>query len=192
MVNTSIWNTSGSGVTITDGPLNTYKPVYTVGPINTNAYMHQYQTRSAAGGSITITVDPTGASADIDFNITEFADVEGSGFPVWASATGNAAVGSGAGSMSAITPSAGFRNSALISNFHYSPDNGRTMTPLAGWTQIDENENNSTGMCFNTSIIVKADDPSPVNYGGSIGAGAASTTIQAGCGIYSGAIRRRA
>lgn len=192
VVSCAIWNISGSTNVVTDNQNNIYNLAWTSNAVGTNARVYQYWAQVGAGGSIIITVNPTGATADIDFTVTEL--VQGVGVPPFVQTViGTGALGTGASTGSFALPNMTYRNSVLISIFTYSPGNSRTLTAMPGWTQIDENENNATGQAFHAQILVVTfgDTDISASAGCQFGTDAAGSNWVGGCGIYGGAIRRR-
>lgn len=153
VVLTSVWNSSGSTATVSDGTAGTYTQAVTLNSgANETIFIHYFENHP--GGTVTVTVNPVGSGADIDFVIVEVSGAATSG------ALDNTNTATGTTSTPAIASGALDQADEIIFAIltHTSPT--QAITPDATYTQAGENENNSSGQCFNAQYKIVASSAS--------------------------------
>jgi hypothetical protein len=108
-------------------------------------------TASATGGASTVTCNPNGATADIDLSCAEFSGHAAS--PLDKSNVTNSAVASSTPNVaSGVLAQA---NEVIVAMCSHTGGN-TSIAPDATYTQIGENENNSTGQTYNMQFKIVA------------------------------------
>ncbi len=152
VVNSAVYNGSGSGTTCTVSDnvnAGNYSQAFALAASdNTKNQGFQHYKPGVASGNTTVTVDPVGTSADIHFTITEISGADTSA-PLDASPTAEGALTSGAGTTGTVTTGALHRINSVAVGLLIHSDGTRTLTPNASYTQIAEQENGASEQQFN-------------------------------------------
>jgi nitrogen fixation protein FixH len=155
VVTSAIFNASGAVVTITDDAGQTYtEGKHEQGDASSHVNIHYKENHP--GGTIKVTVDPTGGSADIDFTVSEVSGASTSGaLDVAVSATG--AVGAGAFTATVATGVLAQANEIIFAIASHTADD-RTLTEdtADGFTLIGENQSNTAGQTYNSQYKIVA------------------------------------
>jgi len=137
-----------TGATVTDTRSTSYTVVVgTVPPGMTWRTFLAYGV-APSGGACTVTVNPTGSSADLSFSIDEFAGQDASPADV----DGGTSTGLSSTSSDSLTTVAA---DALIVGVTSHEGSTGAITPTGtGQTQIGENESNSANQCHNACFRI--------------------------------------
>ena len=151
VVCTSISNATGGAITVTDDATQTYTLAISSSATDAaggRVRVHYFPNSVAA--TVKVTVNPPGASADIDFTLSEVSGA--------ATASPLDAQVRSAGTSNAPNVVSGTLAQANEIIFAVMTHDGATaaLTPDATYTQIGENENNSTGQCYNAQYKIVA------------------------------------
>ena len=180
----STFNTSGAAATVSDNVnAGNYTQAYTL-ENPSNGWCQQYYHTNVGSGNTQVTVDPTGSSADIDFTITEISGAALSSVLDTATTTNSGTYDNAAGGTATITTAtlAQANNVAVASMTNNG--NSNALTPDATFTQVGENENNSSGQCYNAERKLLS-STAAVTATWAIGiAGTGMSTWTCGIGIY--------
>lgn len=181
VVSYAVYNSSGcTSVAVYDsvgGPGAPYTSNFLVHATDANACIGQAYQNSVTAVSRTITIDPNGSSADMDFVTTEITGQETSGTvtdtPTTTTATG------GTTNATFTTGTLAQANNAIVAIVTQF-DATTTLTVGAGYTQAGENENNTTGQSYNAQRkLVTATTGVVVNW-----TQGASNRWEAAVGVY--------
>lgn len=125
--------------TCTDNQGNTYTQSYGQNDTGTGVMIFGWYAKNVTGGSVTITVDPAGASSDITMVVAEIA---GADTTTPADQVNTARNNSTTPSVAVTTATANEGYFACVT--HDGTD--RTITQAGGWTVVREDEGGSTHM----------------------------------------------
>lgn len=172
----STFFTNGTGGTwvVTDDAGQTYTEASDVGA-DAQSYGGIFYKENHPGGTIKVTVNPNGTTADIDFTVSE---VSGAATSSSLDKTNNATGVLGTGSTTPTVDLATLSQAAEIKFAVFThTDSTRTLTSGTGggFTQIGENESNTGGQCYNAEYEIVS-STADVTCNGTIAAGGTGGT----------------
>lgn len=177
VVTALIVNTGGSTVTISDASGTYSSSANTAPDANSQAWIKYFPNHNS--GAHTITVDPAGSSADVEFWMTEVTGAATSSVLDADSGQATGAISSGVGGTMTFTTASALDQAAnfvVAVGTHTASDKTLTTGTIGGSaaTFIAENESNSGGQCGHLEyrIIASASAlTSTVTYGSEVGNG---------------------
>lgn len=149
--------------TCTDNQGNTYAQSYIQNDTTTGIMIFSYYAKNIVGGSVTVTVDPAGASSDITLVIAEISGADTTA-PADQVATNRNNGTAPSVAVTTSTPGEGYF--AMVSH----DGTNRTLTEAGGWTLINESEGGSSDMPI--SVIWQLAAAGTVTASWTIGTGA--------------------
>lgn len=147
----SVFNSGGTTATASGGGTWT-QAVAMSAPGFPNDQIYIFYCPYADGGTTTVTFDPAGASASINLCLSEFAGHQAAPLDVVATNSGTVAsnVGFHATVATGVLEQADTAVVAIVSQ----TGGNKSLTQDASWGFLGEDENNTTGQCYNSIVYL--------------------------------------
>ena len=180
VVTSSVLNTNGTTATVSDD-VNTgnYAQSATISAA-TNSQLFIHHKANTLLGTTTVTVNPVGASAAIDFTVLEVSGASLT-LPEDKTGTSSSTFDKAVGATSTMTLAALAQADELVVGAFSHTGDSPTLTSGSGFTLAGENENNITGQCYHAEYKIVASTTGPTVDGaiGAVGIGTATWIIAA-------------
>lgn len=155
----STWFTNGTPGTwtVTDDASQSYGEVVDTVGSGAQGLVGIFYKENHPGGNIKVTIDPNGTSSDIDFTVSVVSGAVTSG-------SLDKAVSDVDYSANNISSGTLAQADEILFAICTHQTGTQTLTPdtAGGWTQIGENEDNSSGQCYNAQYKIVASTTSEV------------------------------
>lgn len=152
VVGVGIFNVTAGAPTVTDDASQTYTEAIRNDPGGPEVGI--FYVANHPGGTIKVTVNPAGASADIDFTVSEISGAATSG------ALDKTATNAGTGTTPNVSTGVLAQANEIIFAIMTHEGSSQALTPDGTYTQVGENENNASGQCYNHQYKIVADTAS--------------------------------